>query len=277
MQVQPGKEVAISMGGNGSSTLIPDWAILDVISFGSNSSATLPFNFTSAVNLNNKFATENGSFTSNRTSGLRALLQPFDRTSSLSPLVRNPYSLSSDIAWANSATAIGTGSSWTGNQTTLIAQSIGNMTWSTESKWGSNSNNASTVRKTRTFPANSIVLPSEVTEIANVSDFVTINASTFLPQTRTNVWSGSTVQYFLKLNEFRLTPFFPGVTTRSNFFTIYAYAQALDKQGNIDSEALTKTLVEAEVIPPSTSSNGTTTPATYKVKKLYTQPIPLGQ
>ena len=51
---------------------------------------------------------------------------------------------------------------------------------------------------------------------------------------------------------------------------IYAYAQALDNQQNIDSEALTKTLVEVE-------SDTSTTPSTYKVKKLYTQPIPLGQ
>jgi hypothetical protein len=36
-------------------------------------------------------------------------------------------------------------------------------------------------------------------------------------------------------------------------------------------------LVEVEVVTAATSSNGTTTPATYKVKKLYTQPIPLGQ
>jgi hypothetical protein len=47
----------------------------------------------------------------------------------------------------------------------------------------------------------------------------------------------------------------------------------LDKLGNIDSEALTKTLIEVEITAPATA----TTTTTYKVKKLYTQPIPLGQ
>jgi hypothetical protein len=74
-------------------------------------------------------------------------------------------------------------------------------------------------------------------------------------------------------NENRLAAFFPGLTLCSNFFTVYAYAQALDKTGNIDSEALTKTLVEVEIDTPATATTG----AVYKVKKLYTQPIPLGQ
>jgi hypothetical protein len=65
------------------------------------------------------------------------------------------------------------------------------------------------------------------------------------------------------------------VTTRSSFFTIYAYAQAgrenpTTNQFEVDSEALTKTLVEVEITTPAT-------PVQYKVKKLYTQPIPLGQ
>jgi hypothetical protein len=73
--------------------------------------------------------------------------------------------------------------------------------------------------------------------------------------------------------ENRLAAFFPGLTLCSNFFTIYAYAQALDKSGNVDSEVLAKTLVEVEITTPATATTG----AVYKVKKLYTQPIPLGQ
>ena len=76
-----------------------------------------------------------------------------------------------------------------------------------------------------------------------------------------------------KWNEGRSSALIPAVTTRSSFFTIYAYAQALDQSGNIGSESLTKTLVEVEVETPATA----TTPAAYKVKKLYTQNIPLGQ
>jgi hypothetical protein len=69
-----------------------------------------------------------------------------------------------------------------------------------------------------------------------------------------------------KRNEGRASALIPAVTTRSSFFTIYAYAQALDTQQNIDSEALTKTLVEVLY------NNGS-----YSVKKLSSQPIPLGQ
>jgi hypothetical protein len=102
-----------------------------------------------------------------------------------------------------------------------------------------------------------------------------------------NQYNGGGFRSF-KENENRLSAFFPGFTLQSNFFTIYAYAQAGQLQNKnqpesasnpfiLDSEALTKTLVEVEVITPATSNGTTTTPATYKVKKLYTQPIPLGQ
>ena len=68
----------------------------------------------------------------------------------------------------------------------------------------------------------------------------------------------------------------------SNFFTIYAYAQAGQLQNKnqpesasnpfvVDSEALTKTLVEVEITTAATA----TTPAQYKVKKLYSQTIPM--
>ena len=84
-----------------------------------------------------------------------------------------------------------------------------------------------------------------------------------------------------------MSAFFPGLTTCSNFFTIYAYAQAGQLQNKtqpesssnpfiVDSEALTKTLVEVEIITPASSNGTTTTPAEYKVKKLYTQPILIG-
>ena len=74
-----------------------------------------------------------------------------------------------------------------------------------------------------------------------------------------------------KWNEGRASALIPAVSTRSSFFTIYAYAQALDKSGNVDSEALTKTLVEVEITTAATA----TTPAQYKVKKLYSQTIPM--
>jgi hypothetical protein len=133
------------------------------------------------------------------------------------------------------------------------------------------------------FPTTQLVLPSEVAEIRDIADLVSTNSTTFLSSTRyTNA------PRHIKSNELRLAPFFPGATLCSNFFTIYAYAQAGQLQNKnqpesssnpfiVDSEALTKTLVEVEIITPATSNGTTTTPATYKVKKLYTKPIPLGQ
>ena len=76
-----------------------------------------------------------------------------------------------------------------------------------------------------------------------------------------------------KWNEGRASAWIPAVKTCSSFFTIYAYAQALDQSGNIGSESLTKTLVEVDIETLATA----TTPAAYKVKKLYAQNIPLGQ
>jgi hypothetical protein len=89
--------------------------------------------------------------------------------------------------------------------------------------------------------------------------------------------------YSIKQNEGRLSAFFPGLTTCSNFFTIYAYAQAGQLQNKtqpesssnpfvVDSEVLTKTLVEVEITTPATAS----APAEYKVKKLYSQNLPMG-
>jgi len=288
MQVQPSKEVASTMGGtgNGSSSLIPDWAMLDVISFGSNTT-TLPYNFATPVNMNAKFATHNGTLTANRSVSLRALLSPFDNTGANSTLARNPYILTGNFtANCSSRLVIGIGGNWTGNQSTLLANSIGNVTWSTASKWGSN--NSTSVRSSRKFPSGQIVLPSEVVEIANVSDFLTIDAADYRSKERASATTNNSTQVRnLKLNEFRLSPLFPGATTCSNFFTIYAYAQAGQLQNKnqpesasnpfiIDSEALTKTLVEVEIVTAATSNGTATTPAQYRVKKLYTQPIPMG-
>ena len=136
---------------------------------------------------------------------------------------------------------------------TTIANAIGNMTWSTSSTWGSR-------RSNKNFPADQYILPSEIMEIAGVANEVD----------QTNYTNNST---HLKWNEGRASALIPAVTTRSSFFTIYAYAQALDRNQNIDSEFLTKTLVEVEITTLATA----TTPAEYKVKKLYTQNIPFGQ
>ena len=291
MQLQPANEVASIDGGGNKTTqsLIPDWAMLDVISFGSNST-TIPLNFASHVNINNKFATANGTTNISRSKGLESLLQSFDNVSAAnSPMLKNPYNLTGNFAISdhpgmvsydqlgNATAAAGLSSNTTWSQ--LLARNIGNMTWSPNSVWGSNNTATNRVRKNKGFPANQFVLPSEVAEIRDIADLVTTNSTTFETSTR---YTNSPRSF--KVNELRLSPFFPGATTCSNFFTIYAYAQAGQLQNKnqpesasnpfvVESEALTKTLVEVEITTPATA----TTPAQYKVKKLYTQPIPLGQ
>jgi hypothetical protein len=134
------------------------------------------------------------------------------------------------------------------------------MTWSANSTWGQGNatNDPGSRRKTKKFPANTYILPSEIMEIAGVADAVS------------QIDYTNSSSHF-KWNEGRASALIPAISTRSSFFTIYAYAQALDKSGNVDSEHLTKTLVEVEVTTAATA----TTPAQYKVKKLYSQTIPM--
>ena len=150
-----------------------------------------------------------------------------------------------------------------GNSTNLastLANNIANRSWSTQNgTW-------SAWRNARGWPSSTLALPAEITEISGVADYGARSQYVYDNP-------GITFARSIKENEGRLSAFFPGLTTCSNFFTIYAYAQALDIPGNIESESLTKTLVEVEITSPATA----TTPAQYKVKKLYTQPIPLGQ
>jgi hypothetical protein len=162
-----------------------------------------------------------------------------------------------------------------GNATTIV-NAIGNMTWSANSTWD-------TRRNALRFPVDQYILPSEIMEIAGVADAVSQTEYNIT----TNGTSTSNSTSHFKWNEGRASALIPAVSTRSSFFTIYAYAQAGQLQNKtqpesannpfiIDSEALSKTLVEVEIATTATSNGTTTTPAQYKVKKLYTQPILIG-
>jgi hypothetical protein len=242
-------EVATGSGGAGNRTFIPDWAMLDVISFGSNvTSVPAP----APVNLNGGFHVPGGSpQPAARTAALQSALKALDSATS----VGNPFN-SSNTSTTDRSQYMGGG-----NVSATIAGNIGNLNWSTgnftagSATWGrgNSTNDPGSRRKTAGFPAGQFVLPAEVTEIRSMADAIPLD----------NYSSTANI----KSNEGRLSAIFPGATTQSRFFTVYAYAQALDKQGNIDSEALTKALVEVEEQTPATN------PPTYKVKKLYTQPI----
>jgi hypothetical protein len=246
------REVAAGVGGVGNATYIPDWAMLDVISFGSNTT-TVPL--PAPLNLNGSFHVPSGSpQPAPRTAGLESALKAIDSADSLG----NPFKPNSNPDPTNRSQYMGS----SGNVSSTVAGNIGNLTWSTgnfsagSATWGAgnSTNDPGSRRKTQNLPAGQMVLPSEVTEIRGVSDVVPLDN-----------YTGSSAN--IKANEGRLSSLFPGATTQSRFFTIYAFAQALDKLGQPDSEAVTKTLVEVEEQTP------VTTPPTYKVKKLYTQPI----
>jgi len=251
-------EVSTGSGGAGNQTFIPDWAMLDVISFGSNvTSVPAP----APVNLNGRFHVPSGSpQPAARMAAVESALKALDSATS----VGNPFNSS------NNSTTDRTQYMGGGNVSATIAGNIGNLTWSTgnftagNATWGKgNATNddpggTNSRRKTAKFPANQIVLPAEVTEIQSMADVVPMDSYT----------SNATI----KTNEGRLSSLFPGATTQSRFFTIYAYAQAgrtnpSTNQFEVDSEQVTKTLVEVEEQAPATN------PPTYKVKKLYSQPI----
>ena len=230
MQMQPSAE----------GSRIPDWAMLEVISFGNSTNPNNAFNCTLPVNINGRFYLPGNATTppAPRTIGIKALAEVLSigGNGTIQDTMNPATSNSTDATRFKGNTA----------NATTIANAIGNMEWSPNSTWD-------TRRSNRGFPADQYILPSEIMEIEGVADAV--------PQTDYNNSSSH-----FKWNEGRASALIPAVTTRSSFFTIYAYAQALDNQQNIDSEALTKTLVEVE-------SDTSTTPTTYKVKKLYTQPI----
>ena len=244
-------EVAAGDGGVGNATFIPDWAMLDVISFGSNSTTVqLP----PPLNLNGSFHVPSGSpLPVPRTAGLESVLKAIDSAD----LLGNSFNANNTVS-TNRSQYMGS----SGNVSSTVAGNIGNLTWSTgnfsagSATWGAgnSTNDPGSRRKAKYLPVSHFVLPSEVTEIRGISDVVPLD----------NYTSNSAN---IKANEGRLSSLFPGATTQSRFFTIYAFAQALDKLGQIDGEAVTKTLVEVEEQTP------VTTPPTYKVKKLYSQPI----
>ena len=251
MQMQPSAE----------GSRIPDWAMLDVIAFGNSTNATNPLTRFSPVNLNGRFYlpgnVTNSSPPAPRTIALKALAKVLEisSTGTLQDTMNPTISTTTDATRFKGATV----------NATTIANNIGNMTWSANSTWGqgSSTNDPGSRRKTKKFPVSQYILPSEIMEIAGVADAVS--------QTDYN----NSASHF-KWNEGRASALIPAVTTRSNFFTIYAYAQAgKEINGTFvpDSEHLTKTLLEVEITTPAT----TTTSAVYKVKSLYTQSIPMGE
>jgi hypothetical protein len=214
------------------------------------------------VNPNGNFHVANGTTApAPRTAGLKSLVKTLDTTTATGtlydPMSRNRTTAGDKIRFMGNSSP----------SADIVAGNIANMTWSSKSGWSAR-------RNALKFPSNSYLLPSEVTEIAGVSDVV--------DQTDYNNSSSH-----FKWNEGRVSAILPGLTTCSSFFSIYAYAQSgqlKDKNQPesasnpfiVESEQLTKTLVEVEIPYAATFSfNGTIIQPAYRIKKLYTQTIPM--
>jgi hypothetical protein len=260
--------------------LIPDWAMLDVISFSSNNSTSSPIKI-APINPNGNFTYDTGINTAAtglpaRRNNLPVLIKALEAPQA-SPNYRLGSLIARSISGGNLTFESFSMAAWdfciTGNFSNSLSNNITNRTWSTANGTSTGNTTWSQWRAARAWPSTALVLPGEVTEISGVADYARSQYDF------TNAWYQS-----IKRNEGRLSAFFPGLTLCSNFFTIYAYAQAgqlKDKNQPesasnpfvADSEALTKSLVEVEITTPATA----TAPAQYKVKKLYTQSIPMGQ
>jgi Tfp pilus assembly protein PilX len=266
-----------------AANLIPDWAMLDAISFSSNNSSSsmlkiAPINpngaFTYDTTLNNSTAAPAAR------NNLPALLKALESNSlilgsSIAKTVAGSNMTFDKADLAAIGSGLGNASTTFRGSPTLAASVSANITSNSTTKWSTINSTWSSWRSSKGWPSTNLVMPGEVTEIRGVADYGARSQYDY---------SSSPGASSIKENEGRLSAFFPGLTTCSNFFTIYAYAQAgqlKDKNQPesasnpfvADSEALTKSLVEVEITTPATA----TAPAQYKVKKLYTQPIPMGQ
>jgi Tfp pilus assembly protein PilX len=266
-----------------AANLIPDWAMLDAISFSSNNSSSSMLKI-APINPNGAFAYDttlnNSTAAPAARNNLPALLKALESNSlilgsSIAKTVAGSNMTFDKADLAAIGSGLGNASTTFRGSPTLAASVSANITSNSTTKWSTTNSTWSAWRSSKGWPSTNLVMPGEATEIRGVADYGARSQYDY---------SSSPGARSIKENEGRLSAFFPGLTTCSNFFTIYAYAQAgqlKDKNQPesasnpfvSDSEALTKSLVEVEITTPATA----TAPAQYKVKKLYTQPIPLGQ
>lgn len=238
MQVQPASEAAAN--------LIPDWAMLEVLSFGTTNTNNPAFQLSrfQPVNLNGQFHVPAGSpQPAARDIGIKSLVKVLDGTpNKLADPMGGPNITISEPKKFMGETQQGA------NDATTVATNIGSMTWSAASSWANR-------RTALGFPDDAYLLPSEIMEIKGVAD--SVSATDY----------NNAASHF-KWNEGRASALLPAVTTRSSHFMVYAVAQSgreQDGEFQPQGESFTKTLVEVHQDP--------TNPALYKVEKLYTEPV----
>lgn len=204
-------------------TGIPDWVLLDMVDF---TDGTKPL---TTVNPNSGYASPGATvpgFGAGLRSQLDVLTNATARTNVANPLVpTETVPNPAKLAGLTNNLSI----------SNLVTQAA-NLQWSPQGGWGGK-------RQARKFPSTALLLPSEIVEIAGFADY-----------------AGQGDNF--KLNEYRIGTLFPGLSTKSRFFKIYAVGEAFEgTTQNVAATALLQTLVEV---------NDSTTPPT--VTTIYQYP-----
>lgn len=205
--------------------MIPDWVVLDTISFGDGTRAL------NTANPNSRIVSLAGPV-DRRTAALRSMLNVLTNAATNLSTIANPLSPGLTHAVPAGVTNLGAGIRIT-NVTVLgdiasWAQRPGVLaSYSASSSWKKRRENLG-------FPTNALLLPSEMAEIRGIADY--------LPSTGQTINSN-------KFNEYRLSTLFPGIGVRSRFFRIYALGEAVAPNGAAVAQAALQTLVEVRTNP----------------------------
>jgi hypothetical protein len=112
---------------------------------------------------------------------------------------------------------------------TRLSQPSRDTSWAAGAGWNAR-------RRALEFPQDSLMIPSEITEINGIANYITAPDE-------------------FKFNEYRLNALFPGLTTQSQFFQIYAIGEATEgtNPATVVSTYLLQTLVEVDnsTTPPT--------------------------
>jgi hypothetical protein len=219
--------------------VIPDWVLLDLFEFSpANASPITP------VNPNFRYISL-GASQAGFGSGLRGQLAAWSGNAvsqtGASLTLSDPNTNESFVI--NSSATTFSGITQTPAQvTSFLTSTMANLETSTAWATPDNGWRAHRVQNLN-FPAQALMLPSEIVEVARVADYI------------------SSPDRF-KVNEYRSAALFPGLSTKGRFFTIYALGQALEggTQPSVAATALLQTLVEVD---------DTTTPPTYRIIHQY--------
>jgi hypothetical protein len=222
MQPQPAAEADARM--------IPDWVLLDAVSFGDGTRAL------NSANPNSQIISQ-AAPVMRRTAAIRSQLDVLTNSATSASLrsIAHPISTQQTNTTLPLSNEAALGFSQTLridvaglNQIASNAQRPDlPASWSASSSWLTN-------RAELNFPTNALLLPSEMAEIRGVADFV--------PATPAAVNSN-------KFNEYRLSTLFPGAGVRGRFFRIYAMGEALEGPATnptVAAKAFLQTLVAVE-------------------------------